>query len=410
MRFVSGKRFVLAAISLAFVLTACGSSQRESNSVSSEVRSSYRLGHFPVVPTGRLSAATGAKLQAALDAALKDQRLPSVTTTVLVAGRGAWSGAAGTADGTHPVVARSEYGIGSISKMVIAAEIMRLADQGKLRLSDPVSEHLPPWFHFDAKGVTIKDLLSLTAGIPDPKAPRGTNPVMAHPLHHWTLEQVLSFVPAHRDKPGAHWFYGESNYILLALVVRHTTGTSVAAALRQHILANPRLASLVYQTDERPKRPLALPSIDGKIRSDVLKIGGGYLPTAAEASVANGAGGMASDAPALALFGYELFGRHLVSERSLKAMTTWKTGDHDPFGLGVFNDTRTQTGTFNTYAVGYGGEVPGGYSSGLVVFPKKGIAISALTNTTGGPGDKLDPLVQKIALIVARIKATPLAK
>src|SRR5262249_37207016 len=193
-----------------------------------------------VVLQGRLCAATAAKLRVARDAARKNQRLPSVTATVLVAGRGAWSGAAGTADGTHPVVARSEYGIGSISKTVIAAEIMRLADQGKLRLSDPVSEHLPPWVHFDAKGVTIKDLLSLTAGIPDPKAPRGTNPVMAHPLHHWTLEEVLSFVPAHRDKPGAHWFYGESNYILLALVVQQTTGTSVAAPLRRHILADPR--------------------------------------------------------------------------------------------------------------------------------------------------------------------------
>jgi hypothetical protein len=90
-------------------------------------------------------------------------------------------------------------------------------------------------------------------------------------------------------------------------------------------------------------------------------------------------------------------------------MTTWKTGDHDPYGLGVFNGTRTQTGTYDTYAVGNGGEDPGGYSSDLIVFPKKGIAVSALTNTTGGPGDKLDPVVQKIALIVARIKATPLA-
>ena len=84
---------------------------------------------------------------------------------------------------------------------------------------------------------------------------------MAHPLHRWTLEEVLSYVPPYRSKPGVHWFYGDSNYILLALVVQHTTGMSVGAALRQHILADPRLSSLVYQTDERPKGPLALPSI-----------------------------------------------------------------------------------------------------------------------------------------------------
>jgi D-alanyl-D-alanine carboxypeptidase len=398
---------ILALLAGAFGLAGCGSSRQGSSSASSPDRAGYTLGHFPAVPTRQLPAAMAAKLQAALYAATKDQRLPSVTTTVLVAGRGAWSGAAGTADGTHPVVARSKYGIGSISKTVIAAEIMRLAEQHKLRLSDLVSKHLPPGFHFNAKGVTIKDLLALTAGIPDPKAPQGTDPLKAHPLHHWTLEEVLSYVPAHRNKPGVHWFYGDSDYILLALVVRHTTGMGVAAALRRHILADPRLSSLVYQTDERPKRPLALPSINGKIRHDVLTIGGGYLPTAAEASAANGSGGMASDAPALALFGYELFGRHLLSERSLKAMTTWKTGDHDPFGLGVFNDTRSQTGTFDTYAVGYGGEVPGGYSSELVAFPKKGIVISALTNTTGGPGDTLDPTIQRMASIVGGIRTTP---
>ena len=80
-----------------------------------------------------------AALQAVLDAAVEQDGLPGVTATVLVAGGGAWSGAAGTADGVHPVKVRSEFSIASITKTVIAAEIMRLSEQGKLRLSDPVS-------------------------------------------------------------------------------------------------------------------------------------------------------------------------------------------------------------------------------------------------------------------------------
>jgi D-alanyl-D-alanine carboxypeptidase len=361
------------------------------------VETSYTLGHFPAVPTRRLPSATIAKLQATLDAAV-EHGLPSMTATVLAAGRGTWSGVAGTADGAHPVVARSQYGIGSVSKTVIAAEIMWLSERGKLGLDDPVSEHLPPRFRFNAKGVTIKDLLSLTAGIPDPQPPPGTDPVMEHPLHRWTPEEVLSYVPTDRSTPGVEWFYGDSNYILLALVVQHTTGTSVAAALRKHVLADPRLSSLVYQTDERPTGPVTLPYVNGVLRSNVLKIGGGYLPTASEASSTNGSGGMASDSPALALFGYELFGRHVLSPRSLKAMTTWVAGDHDPYGLGVFNLTHTSAGGFGDgYAFGNGGEVSGGYSSLLVVLPKRGIVISALTNTNGGPGDTVGPYVRALA-------------
>ena len=134
----------------------------------SPVGVAYTLGHFPDVPTGSVSDSTARALQAVLDAAVKQDGLPGVTATVLVADGRAWSGAAGTADGVHPVKVRSEFSIASITKTVIAAEIMRLSEQGKLRLSDPLSEHLPKSFHFDANGATIEDLLSMESGIPDP--------------------------------------------------------------------------------------------------------------------------------------------------------------------------------------------------------------------------------------------------
>ena len=78
-----------------------------------------------------------AALQAVLDAAVKHDGLPGVTATVLVADGGAWSGAAGTADGVHPVKVRSQFSIASITKTVIAAEIMRLSEQGMLRSERP---------------------------------------------------------------------------------------------------------------------------------------------------------------------------------------------------------------------------------------------------------------------------------
>ena len=54
---------------------------------------------------------------------------------------------------------------------------------------------------------------------------------------------------------------------------------SVSAALRSHILADPRLSSLVYQPEEKPAGPLALPFLGGQVRPNIIEVGGGYLPS-----------------------------------------------------------------------------------------------------------------------------------
>ena len=190
--------------------------------------------------------------------------------------------------------------------------------------------------------------------------------------------------------------------MLLGLVIAKTTGMSVAAALRSHILADPRLSSLVYQPEERPTGPLALPFLGGQVRPNIIEAGGGYLPSEAEASEGNGSGCMASDSGALALWTYLLFGRHLLSEPSLLAMTDFAKNDpHDHYGLGVFDvnpdliDATGGTG-FGVQAIGNGGWEDGGYSSTTAVLPSKGVVISVLTNMAGDPRALVLPLAQQL--------------
>jgi D-alanyl-D-alanine carboxypeptidase len=354
----------------------------------------YALGHFPAAPRNQLPDATARVLQATLDAAVKGG-LPGITATVLVAGVGSWSGAAGTADGVRPVEVRSQFAIASLTKTVIAAEIMWLAEQGKLRLSDPVADHLPAGFHFDTNGSTIEDLLSMRSGIPDPISEE-SGPVQANLLKAWTPEELLATVPAYRNQRPASSEYEDANYMLLSLVVGATTGMPVPAALRVHVLADPRFVSMVYQPDERPVGPLALPFLGGQVRPNILALGGGYLPSRSESS-GGGSGGMASDCGALALWGYQLFGGQIVSEASLRAMTDFGTGaTYDGYGLGVFDLTNLDQG-FGVQSVGNGGWDSGGYSSILAVQPSKGVAISVLTNTAGNPVQLVVPVAQQLA-------------
>jgi D-alanyl-D-alanine carboxypeptidase len=368
------------------MLSACASS-------SSPFAVTYTLGHFPSVPTGSFSNSTARAFQGLLKAAIGHRGLPGITATVMTADGQLWSGAAGTADGMHPVEVRSQFGIASFTKTVLAAEVMRLSEKGLLRLSDPVAEHLPPSFHFDTNGATIGNLLHMESGIPDPTW-FGPSDAEADPLRDWTPEEVLATVPAYRSKPGDRFVYEDANYMLLSLVIKQTAGTTTSAALRSDVLADPRLASMVYQTAERPKGPLALPFLGGKVRPNILEVGGGYLPTKAEASYANGSGCMASDSGALALFGYLLFGGKLVSEQSLLAMTDFGTGF---YGLGVFNQTKNNAWRSAGQAIGNGGWDGGGYSSVLAVLPSEGIVISVMTNTAGDPKTLVFPVAEELA-------------
>lgn len=88
-------------------------------------------------------------------------RIPSLVTGVVRDGDLVWSSARGTfAEGVDPLDV--QYRIGSITKTFVAVAVLRLRDAGRLRLTDPVGDHVPgtPFGH-----VSIAELLTHTGGI-----------------------------------------------------------------------------------------------------------------------------------------------------------------------------------------------------------------------------------------------------
>jgi D-alanyl-D-alanine carboxypeptidase len=401
---MNGMRAARAVVVLfALVITACSPSAQPGSTGTAAPSGSaaaprYSLGHFPEPEPGSLPDQTVAALQAILDAAV-DHGLPGISATVMAADRGVWTGVAGTADGNQPLKPGAHFGIASLTKSVVATEVMSLSETGRLRLDDPVSTHLPKGFDFDTNGATIENLLAMESGIPDPTMTRAQ--AVADPGRIWDPTEILATVPDLRSKPGHHFVYEDSNYMLLGLVIEEVTGMSVAATLRGDVLAGPRLSALVYQPEERPAGPLALP-FGGRDGLEAFERGGGYLPSAADTSWGNGSGCMASDSATLALFGYLLFGGSLVSDPSLVAMTDFGTGaDYDRYGLGVFEQTQLARG-FPVQSVGNGGWEEGGYSSVLAVLPSEGVAIAVMTNTAGDPVELVIPVAQDLAAVLAR--------
>ena len=93
---------------------------------------------------------------------------------------------------------------------------------------------------------------------------------------------MLELVPADRAPAGEHFEYSNTNYLLLGLVIEQVRGRPVADVLRDGVLSIDGVERLIYQPDEVPTEPMAMP--DGESTA-ALEKGGGYLPSLAGATV-----------------------------------------------------------------------------------------------------------------------------
>ena len=177
-----------------------------------------------------------------------------VSATVMSA-HGTWSGATGKADGVRDVTVNDQFSIASITKAVTAAQVMQLVEAGELGLDDLAADHLPSDLDFDTNGATIRHLLGHRSGIPDYG---DTVDFLADPLRFWTPAELLAAIPAHRTPPVGESEYGNTNYLLLGLVIEEVTGRPMAEVLRDGVLGIDGVERLIYQPDEVPTEPIAI--------------------------------------------------------------------------------------------------------------------------------------------------------
>jgi len=119
------------------------------------------------------------------------------------------------------------YHIASVSKQFTAYAVLLLASQGKLRLDDDIRKYLP-WFPDVNQKITIRNLLTHTSGIREQQqllAIQGTGLDDVVMQRH--LINLLSHQASLNFSPGEKRSYSNSNYTLLAEIVRYVTGRSL---------------------------------------------------------------------------------------------------------------------------------------------------------------------------------------
>ena len=305
-----------------------------------------------------------------------------MTATVMSA-NGTWSGAVGTADGVRDMRPDDQLAIGSITKSVIAAQVMQLVEADELALDDPATDYLPADLDFDTNEATVGQLMGMRSGIPDYVDALWDN-LSTDRQRSWTTAEVLELVADSRSPAGRWYEYSSTNYVLLGLVIEQVRQRSLAEVLRDGVLSGNGLDRLVFQPEEVPTEPMAMPFGQS---SSALEAGSGYLPSLAGATAAGAAGAMASDSASLARWWSRFCGGELVSEASLTEMTTssWivvlDEAVTDNYGLGLLDGRKAH----GTLAVGHGG-IHVGYTAWAMCFVEDGSVVVVLTNQEGDQG------------------------
>jgi D-alanyl-D-alanine carboxypeptidase len=141
-------------------------------------------------------------LQKALEAARKAMVIPGIEATVILADGRTWTGVAGDAvAATHvKVTPQTPFPIASVTKTFTAALILRLAEQGRLTIDDPLARWLPDYPN--AAHITLRMLLTHTSGLADffqnPKLDTALNKAKGRV---WTPAEVLPFVANLPSRP-----------------------------------------------------------------------------------------------------------------------------------------------------------------------------------------------------------------
>ena len=285
----------------------------------------------------------------------------------------------------RPVTAETVFRIGSITKTFTAIALVQLCEQGKLRLDDPVNEHLRAYgvrpARPEAPPVTVRHLLTHTGGIGELRSARDLlRPVIGlgakadQPVpspNAYYAGGLRAEVP-----PGTKWAYANHAFATLGQVVEDVSGEPFAAYMRRHVLDPLGMAHTDYELSDRVRDRLAQGYAfqRGRLRPvDYLEI------------VVRGAGSMFSCVEDMARYVAALHGGGrnaqgaVLPAATLRAM--WEPQFQlDPrlpaMGLGVIVERYD-----GHRVVGHDGGWPG-FVSSLQVAPDAGLGVMAFGNTS----------------------------
>lgn len=251
------------------------------------------------------------------------------------------------ADGADPTgvvpTASDRFRVGSISKTFTALTALSLVDDGLIGLDDPIDDHLTRAAGWD--GVTVRDLLQHTSGVPNYTEVDGFFDMLAEDHGRiWTPEEMVGLVAD--DAPdfdaGSDFRYSNTNYILLGMLIEDVTGQPFDQVMRARVIDPAGMSDTYLAGAEDGPDPI------GSFTSMWEPLAPVDFDYTSIATSAWSAGAMVSTAEDLHRLFTALFGGQLISEEGLAEMTA---NEDYGFGIELWDGEKT--------LVGHGGRIVG---------------------------------------------------
>lgn len=372
-------------------------------------------------------AAAFPELEKLFDSFIERAQPPGAVFGVIVDGELVWVKAAGVRDktGDQPVTPDTVFRIASMTKSFTAMAILKLRDEGKLSLDDPVAKYVPdlanlPYPTADSPALTIRHLLTHSEGFPEDN-PWGDRQLAQtdQTMRNW-MRAGIPF----STSPGTAFEYSNYGFAILGQIVAKASGRAYADYVRDNILRPLDMNSSTFEMDAVPRDKIAL----GYRRED-----NNWKPEPILAHGSFGAmGGLWTTAHDLARYVAFLMSafpprdepeRGPIKRSSAREMQqAWRPSPASAFrpvvdaplqmnvsaygyGLGVSQDCRFG------FVVGHGGGLPG-YGSLMRWLPEYGVGFIAMGNQTyqgfGGLfNDAASALYRTGALQTRDVQPTP---
>ena len=287
-----------------------------------------------------------------------------------------------------PNTAYTVFPIASISKMITAAAILSLFEQGKINLDDTLDKYFPDYPN--GKDITIHHILSNTSGISNFDINANFDDIFKHTSYINYLIDLFKNIPL-LFKPGSAFSYSVSGFLLLSHIIEIITKQTFGEYLKENVFNQIEMfhSGEIYY------------------RNVIKNMAKGYLSTNdiiqnidfVDLRIAGGGGGLYSTVYDLHKWNNALLNKTLLNSTTLKMMFTnhININESHNYGYGIFLAHSYICGKDRAYYYHTGGGP--GIRTINVIYPDDNCQIIILSNVDDKTTySKVKDEIQKIIL------------
>jgi len=275
-------------------------------------------------------------------------------------------------DHTRPIHPELKFRIASITKQITAAAILKLSEENRLSLQDPLSLYLPAFSTLPQ--ITLYQLLTHTSGI---VTLLNTSPDLNDRIQRFpgdtTLDKTLAYLRAQplRFEPGEGFYYSNGGYAILSAVIESVTGLTYPDYLKETFFIPLGMIDTEYDPNVYDDH-WAIPCHRLSVQPDRVE----PAPWV-NRDIPYGAGGLCSTARDLLKWSVALSEGKVLKPETLRLMETPQSEVYGN-GLGVFIEYPPFNGV--RYRLVFHDGATAGSSTHLSRYVDKGLTIVVLSN------------------------------